>query len=190
MSNCKFKVGDYVIGNEKADLYYTYTTTGWVGKVVEINNNGSFNACGLTPRGDEYTVRGLNFTYFDLYTGDQPNKIVITTDGCTTTAKMYRGKQLVEVQTTKCHPDDRFDFKVGAKIALDRLVGCKKEEPKYYNGKMVCVNDAGFSFYTTGKIYKFVDGVFHDDTGSKSNPVKSFEEWQKVSLAKWLEVVE
>jgi hypothetical protein len=53
---------------------------------------------------------------------------------------MYRGEKLVEVKTAKCSPEDRFDFKVGAKIAFDRLVGEKKEEPKYKIGDKVIVD--------------------------------------------------
>ena len=74
------------------------------------------------------------------------NKIVITTDGKTTTAKMYRDKTLVKVETTKCHPHDKFDFNVGARIAFDRLVGAKTEESpkgalKIEIGKKYKLND-------------------------------------------------
>lgn len=30
----------------------------------------------------------------------------------------------------KCHPDDEFDFNIGAKLAFERLIGVSKEEPK------------------------------------------------------------
>lgn len=30
----------------------------------------------------------------------------------------------------KCHPDDEFDFNIGAKLAFERLMGVSKEEPK------------------------------------------------------------
>ena len=53
-------------------------------------------------------------------------KIVITTDGKTTTAKMYANKSVIKTATAKCSPDDKFAFVTGAKIAFDRLTG------KYY----------------------------------------------------------
>lgn len=172
----KFKVGDYVVSN----------ISGVVGKVTNIlpDNYICVESQHCITHGSD-----KNFT---LYTKDQPNKIVITTDGCTTTAKMYRDKSVVGVQTTKCHPDDRFDFLVGAKIALDRLVGCKEEEPKYYNGKVVCVDNNDFHFYTTGKVYQIKDGVAYDDYGDKFRftPFVSVYELNKWSDAKWLEVVE
>ena len=194
VNNCKFKVGDYVIGNKKANGNYSVTKRAWVGKVSEVYDD-YFTAYGFDPmlRMDLHFGH-LKYECFDLYTKDQPTKIVITTDGKTTTAKMYRDKQLVEVQTTKCHPEDRFDFKVGARIAFDRLVGEKKEEPakpKYYNGKVVCVNNGGIpELYTEGKIYQFVDGVFTFDDGDISGRMKSFKDWERTSSAKWLEVVE
>lgn len=188
---CKFKVGDYVIGNYND---YWVTNKGWIGRVVQINSNGTFNAKGKSLSGDEWTFEQLDVEHFDLYTKDQPTKIVITTDGKTTTAKMYRDKSVVKVETTKCHPDDRFDFMVGARVAFDRLVGCKKEEPetpKYYNGKVVCVNNCGFDeIYTTGKIYQFVDGVLTYDDGDTTLRMVSFKQWEATSSAKWLEVVE
>jgi hypothetical protein len=51
-------------------------------------------------------------------------KIVITTDGKTTTAKMYDGKEVVKTAIAKCSPEDEFDFERGALIAFSRLVNC------------------------------------------------------------------
>ena len=41
-----------------------------------------------------------------------------------------------ENAVAKCHPDDKFDFLVGAKIAFDRLVGEAQEVPKYKPGDL------------------------------------------------------
>ena len=49
-------------------------------------------------------------------------KIVITTDGKTTTAKLYNNKSLCETATAQCSPEDKFDFNIGAKLAMDRLM--------------------------------------------------------------------
>ncbi len=89
-------------------------------------------------------------------------KIVITTDGAETLARLYDGNKVIKTATAKCAPDDKFSFETGAKIAFERLFdGVKKEEPKHFNGKAVCVNaDIGF---TVGKIYEFVDGQCFDD---------------------------
>ena len=90
------------------------------------------------------------------------NKIVITTDGTETLAKLYDGKKVVKTATAKCSPDDKFSFETGAKIAFERLFDSEeKEEPKYFNGKVVCVH--GELGFTAGKIYEFVNGRCLDD---------------------------
>lgn len=41
------------------------------------------------------------------------------------------------------------------------------EKPKYYNGKMVCVENGGYYWWTVGKIYEYKDGIVTVDDGSK-----------------------
>ena len=60
-------------------------------------------------------------------------KIVITTDGKTTTAKIYAGKSIIKTATAKCSPDDKFDFVTGAKIAFERLTGKYAEKSFDWN---------------------------------------------------------
>lgn len=52
---------------------------------------------------------------------DSTKKIVITTNGKTTTAKMYDGKSCIKVSESRCCPSDAFDFQTGAEIAFNRL---------------------------------------------------------------------
>jgi len=50
-------------------------------------------------------------------------------------------------------------------------------EPKYYNGKVVCVETDGF--FTVGKVYEFRDGLIKSDTGNiynSSEPISSFKD--------------
>ena len=49
-------------------------------------------------------------------------KIVITTDGKTTTAKLYNNKSLCKTAIAKCSPEDKFDFNIGAQLAMERLM--------------------------------------------------------------------
>ena len=60
---------------------------------------------------------------------DSTKKIVITTDGKTTTAKMYYGKSCIKVSEARCCPSDAFDFQTGAEIAFNRLFG--EQEKKF-----------------------------------------------------------
>ena len=41
------------------------------------------------------------------------------------------------------------------------------EKPKYYNGKMVCVDNGEYSWWTVGKIYEYKDGIVTADDGDK-----------------------
>ena len=72
--------------------------------------------------------------FSDLAT-DRP-KVVITTDGKTTTAKMYEGEKLLKTAESNCSPEDTFDFAVGAKLALERVT---EKEPKFKIGQFVRV---------------------------------------------------
>lgn len=115
MNKPKFKIGKkYLVTNGYAENgnvikiteivwdYAYYETVAGVGK-------GYSSRFGL----DSGFSRGL-IPYVD-------NKIVITTDGKTTTAKMYDGKKLVNSAKAVCSPDDKFDFNIGAVMALERL---------------------------------------------------------------------
>ena len=53
----------------------------------------------------------------------KPQKIVITTDGKTTLARLYEGKKVVKTAEAHCSPDDTFDFSMGANLAMERLIG-------------------------------------------------------------------
>ena len=107
------------------------------------------------------------------------NKIVITSDGEKTLARLYDRDKVIKTATAKCSHDDKFSFETGAKIAFERLFdGEEKEEPKLFNGKVVCVNE--YIGFTVGKIYEFVDGQCLDDqktlrpTSSKCKDLQLF----------------
>lgn len=117
----KFKVGDVVKPNKKADENYTITTTSVVREaiVTELRDytmeikiiKGSHSV------GEVYTVEEK---YFDLVRKAKQETIVI-----------YRNDQKVialdkttgEKAEAKCNPADEFDFRTGAKLAFNRLMG-------------------------------------------------------------------
>lgn len=108
----KFKIGDTV--RAKRGAPYRITTNGWVGKIEGILNDES-----IIVYGEGLCINvPVASKYFDLV---YDNRIVITTDGVTTTAKLYDGKKVIKSATAKCSPDDEFDFNIGAKIAFERL---------------------------------------------------------------------
>lgn len=121
-------------------------------------------------------------------------KIIITTDGKTTLARLYEDKKIVKTAKAKCAPEDRFDFEIGAKTAFDRLFKANTK-PAYYSGKVVCVKVINNAYYTVGKIYEFKDGRVRIDNGCilpSSDPIKSLDEWNKFNwkLAEFIELKE
>ena len=104
------------------------------------------------------------------------NKIVITADGTTTTARLYDGKKVIKAAKAECSPEDDFDFKIGAKIAFDRLVDNEIKNPrKYYNGKVIFSENTGD--FKEGVLYVFCsNGDVEDFWG---NPV--FSHGQKIT---------
>ena len=148
----KFKVGDRVraikIVDGKAEVVNQIGTI--VGNVrdrlcVEFDNyigghDGSLmrGICGKSGHCWWCDYDDLEFAEFE--------KIVITTDGKTTTAKLYHGKTVSKTATAKCSPDDKFDFVEGAKIAFDRLTDRethKSETGKIKVGDLVKVVNTG-----------------------------------------------
>ena len=57
------------------------------------------------------------------------------------------------------------------------------EKPKYYNGKMVCVENGGYDWWTVGKIYEYKDGVVTADDGDKY-PKRRYEPYKDAEDAK------
>lgn len=119
-------------------------------------------------------------------------KIVITSDGITTTARKYDGKKLVKEAKAVCSKDDTFNFDVGAKLAMKRLMA--EDKPKYYNGKVVCITSSNNNGFTKGKIYQFTEGFTLDDEGRKRPgtgiPIKTFKGLGGALYPQWVEVAE
>jgi hypothetical protein len=177
---CKFKVGDKVIGNDKANRRYVITKKGWVGVVTKVEA-GYFVAKDI-HNNKEYT---LGYNYFDLFSSE---KIVITTDGKTTTAKLYDGNKFIKSAEAKCSPEDTFNFKVGAEIAFNRLISkpCGEEAPKstmkYPDGKYICIkHKRNKPDFTIGKVYEQKNRKITGDTDFTYGP--GF----KSSAIEWLE---
>lgn len=115
-----FKIGDRVIV-EKDNI--NFGRNGWTGTIVK-------GPWGETYKWEVVFDDGLKLWCDVKCLAEETkkqDKIVITTDGKTTTATLYREDGSKEVATAKCCPEDTFDFNVGAKLAMERLM--KKVEP-------------------------------------------------------------
>lgn len=127
----KFKVGDKVIA--KKSTPYNVTTNGWTGEVISVNPNSGYIKVGNKYEGHYIGCFDVDPKYFDLLLNKTNEKIIVTANGKTTTAKLYNGKTVIKTAEAKCSPDDEFDFLVGAHLAVSRLCGVdsstKEDEP-------------------------------------------------------------
>lgn len=118
----EFKLGEvYRVGSDCREK----------GNIIRI-----LDVCGTPGGGTEYlyeTLQGKgprhSVFYFSsafargLVPVESERKIVITTDGKTTTAKLYDGRETIREAKAVCSDADTFDFNIGAGIALARLAG-------------------------------------------------------------------
>ena len=168
----KFKIGDRVKAVKEYDG--NKNIVGKIGTVIALHGYGADNIgvefddkIGF----DGHTCGGKGKYGHCWWCSDDTlepvrrnEKIVITTDGKTTTAKMYAGKSIIKTATAKCSPDDEFVFITGAKVAFERLTGTPKvtEEKPLLNTK-ICIVD-GDEAFKTGHIYDIINGkIKHRD---------------------------
>ena len=150
----KFKVGDRVrnIGYVYSGLDIGDTgTIVWIIKdlpthydyAVQLDKKHSnFHNCGGKAKDDH----GLYFYEKDLalIEGEQEFKLIITSKGDETTAKLIHGKEVArEVKVKRYHKDE---YSEGAAIAavVDKMfpsVLPSKQPKKYFTGKVVCIED-------------------------------------------------
>lgn len=161
----KFKVGDKVriVKNNWADGI-TRPSIG----INEVHTIVEFSGITKNPYIlDKYKNLCWNDEELELVSANQ--KIVITTDGEITTAKLYENGKVVKTTEAKCCPEDTFDFNVGAKLAVERLTA-PVEEWKVVKrpvkvGDYIRLIRKDYSFDTVGDILK-VDKVIGNGTKS------------------------
>lgn len=154
----KFKVGDKV--RVKKDL----VIGNWYGK--DIFSIGMKDTLGGVYEVKEIFDFGYKLDYSDtyIYTDEMletvwclEEKIVIYRKDNKVIAKYYKGDKTVTAEA-KCAPEDEFDFKYGAKLAMDRAIEKMQEEEVGYTW-VRCVGyrqNHEFNFIV-GKEYKIFD---------------------------------
>lgn len=184
MSKHKFKVGDLVVlkDNIKAGDYINGVT------IIRSMYRDLKNPCRIKH------IYENNAAYIDRWIFPlcvlkpfYPEKIIIYRNGSEVIAKnTATGKTGV----AKCNPTDEFDFETGAKLAFGRLTSPEPKKPKYYNGKVVCIDGRGLA-NTKGKIYKVLDGRLEFDGGQKSaDRFESVDQINDTFVSKFIEIVE
>lgn len=175
MKQFKYNVGDHVV-IEESNTEWINRLAGKTGVITECFEWGN-------NRGYDYRVCPDDWGNVNMDTGiwcrvkclvKEPcnDKVVITTDGVTTTATLYSKNTKVRTATAKCSPDDEFDFAIGVKLAMERLYPEKIEPkteptPKYLNCKFIVTNLGAYACgkLTEGRVYEMSDGRFVSDCG-------------------------
>ena len=159
----KYKIGDKVRVRDDLICYEwykmhdseTYDSVNtemqeFKGKEVTILADNSFG---------KYLIKEDNGDYHwtdEMFSGLATSlpKVVITTDGKTTTAKMYEDKKVLKTAKTQCSPEDTFDFAIGAKLALERVT---EKEQKFKIGQFVRVINNDTNNFPIGQIVEIID---------------------------------
>ena len=133
----KYKVGDKVRVLDHSDEFgFSLGMRKYIGKVLTVHSVDTRPRAPLPYQLKEaaHASHPHGFWWWEENwlepVEDTSKKLVVTTDGETTTAKLIDGKQTIKTATAKCSKDDEFCFETGAQIAVDRLLGKKPAEPE------------------------------------------------------------
>ena len=190
MSKPKFKVGDKVRLKKSVkvgDCIDGYTIL--QSMYEDLQKSSQIEAITHLTSQEIYvaTVNGWYLPFNSLKFATAPEKIIIYRNGAEVVAKnTATGKTGV----AKCNPADEFDFNTGAKLAFERLTAPEPEKPKYYTGKVVCIDDSGKG-HIKGKIYRVIDGSLEFENSFPAlTKFHSLEEINKLFDSQFIELVE
>lgn len=97
-------------------------------------------------------------------------KLIITSKGDTTTAKLIHGKDIAKEATVTRYSKDEYSEKAAVEAVVKKIFGEdeKKTEKKdeMFNGVAVCLIDRDCPKFTRGRIYTFVNGNCWNDKGN------------------------
>lgn len=124
----KFKVGDYIIANASATPQYNIAIEGWRGIVREVEEDGWMKISAETGS-PAFLVQEQHFDLAPAHDAAEERIVVYAErDGKTVTAVHVRDAKVIAIAQAKCSPEDVFDFRTGAELAMKRL---PKPFPKY-----------------------------------------------------------
>jgi len=157
VATMKFKVGDTV--------YAEWMSHKGEAVVVEVDPLGKN---GMTYRVQFSDADNPLWVYDRDVRAISKNRIVIESDGTTTTATLFDREQKVKTAESKCSPDDTFDFVTGAKLAFDRLISGENKSYKCGN-KVRVISDGCFHEYKIGSIVTLKEYFGKQATHAYSN---------------------
>lgn len=133
----KYKVGDKVrVLDHSNEFGFSSGMRKYIGKVLTVSHVDPLPSTAMSYQLKEATHASCpyGFWWWDedwlAPVNGITKKLIVTTDGETTTAKLIDGKQTIKTATAKCSKDDEFCFETGARIAVNRLLEEKPVEPE------------------------------------------------------------
>lgn len=116
-----------------------------------------------------------------------------------TIAKLFVNGRVVKITSvSRWHDEDEYDVGIASYEVIKKMFDIKdkaeekvadnKVAPKWFNGKVVCVENS--PRFTMGKIYDVVDGVLIADDGNKFCYFTDIDDMNSRMSAQFIEIVE
>lgn len=134
----KFKVGDIVRGIS-GNLYTLTDENMTKGEVVAVGSLGEYNDIEVKILEHKTEPECVGHTFAvnsQFFEPVHDHKIVITTDGNKTLARMYENDKVIRTAEAKCSPK----FETGAKLAFKRLMKKEDEFAPYLKSETIGVS--------------------------------------------------
>lgn len=136
---------------------------------IELDRPISHHNCeGRTKYGCGWWVAETDIEL--IKTVEPEFKLIITSSGDTTTAKLIHGKDVAKEATVTRYNKDEYSEKAAVEAVTKKIFGDdeKKTEKKdeLFNGVAVCLIDRDCPKFTRGRTYTFVNGNCWNDKGN------------------------
>lgn len=129
---------------------------------IELDHPISYHNCGgRTKYGCGWWAKERDIEL--IKTAEPEFKLIITSKGDTTTAKLIHGKDVTKEATVTRYSKDEYSEKAAVEAVVEKILEKKVD---WFNGKVVCVAYSGDGF-TKGKIYECIEGELTSDSGDK-----------------------
>lgn len=136
---------------------------------IELDRPISYHNCGGRTKyncGCWVAERDIEL----IKTAEPEFKLIITSSGDTTTAKLIHGKEVAKEATVTRYSKDEYSEKAAVEAVTKKIFGDdeKKTEKKdeLFNGVAVCLIDRDCPKFTRGRTYTFVNGNCWNDKGN------------------------
>lgn len=133
---------------------------------IELDRPISHHNCeGRTKYGCGWWVAETDIEL--IKTVEPEFKLIITSSGDTTTAKLIHGKDVAKEATVTRYSKDEYSEKAAVEAVTKKIFGEGEDEKNdnLFNGKAVLIS-GGNMYFTKGKIYEFKNGSCVNDRGS------------------------